>query len=68
MKTGCNFILPITVFRTIMLYEHEFENKHSGFYKAMKRFYNLKQERHTTNTNYFENIQSIIEVVREKKK
>jgi len=47
-----------------MFNKNEFEYKQSGFYKRMKRFYNLKQERHTRNADYLEKFQNMLEVVR----
>lgn len=46
-----------------MFNENEFEYKHNSSYKTMKRFYNLKQERHTSNANCLEKFQNTLEVV-----
>jgi len=64
VNADCNSILLITMLRTLMFNENEFEYKHSGFYKTMKRLYNLKQERHTSNAGFLEKFQNMLEVVR----
>merc|ERR1740136_430987 len=64
VNADCNSILLLTVLRAIMFNKNEFEYKQSGFYKTMKKFYNLKQERHTRNADYLEEFQNMLEVVR----
>lgn len=63
MNVDYNSILLFTMLQTIVIKENEFEYKRSGFYKIMKRIYNLKQERHTTNADYLDKFQKMLKIV-----